>query len=135
MVADRRDVRFFCAGAFAGFNGVEESGKQVPVNRDGFHFRQTEPLVGKVRNKIVRAWVGEHPANLLGEYRGIVEVATRRKFKEPHVRHAAPQEVGECGGKFEVMADDFAVGFRVQQKLRCHQHHREGFAQGGLDGT
>ena len=34
------------------------AGIKVPVDRNGFHFRQAEPLAGEVRDKIVRTWFG-----------------------------------------------------------------------------
>ena len=53
VVANRRDVRPFGAGAFARFDVIQESGKQITVDRHRFHFCQTEPLIREVRNKIV----------------------------------------------------------------------------------
>ena len=108
---------------------VVEVRKQPHVRRDRVQVAEVQPLRREVVHERLRAWVGEHPADLAFEHRRLVQPAFLRVVEELVVRNAAPEKEGEPRRQLEVADpirgagwDAGRIRFDAKQEMRADEH-------------
>ena len=109
---------------------------------DGLELAQEQPLPGDVVHQRLSARIGQHPARLLLEHRGIGEPAGAGQLQQLIVRNAAPEEEGKSRRQLEI-ADPVhrasrQVGrlvFEAEDELRIDEHARQGVLDPGLEAS
>ncbi len=87
---------------------VVEVRKFVGVGIDAVQISQMQPLTRKILRHRIRAWVGQHAAQLCFKDCGFVEAVSRRQIEQRVVRNAAPEKERQPRGEFDI-ADSCGV--------------------------